>query len=308
MASLRQGAQRLRRAARRLTRLADRLEHGEAARDDFDEVVAEVVGTQREVFGERPRARRGEGGKAKILAYLEQHIGKPVHGEELAVVSGIQDWPRRVRQLRVEDGYAITELGASTYRLESLVPDSEAARQWRLANEIRKRAGSGRSRIEAFLAANVGEVVTGDHLDYVSRIRDWPRRVRQLRDEAGWPINSFIDEPGLGVGEYRLLSADPADRREPSQRLYPPELRHQVFERDNYTCQVCGRNREKALAAGDTRFYLEMHHKVAVADELADLDEAALHDMSNLVTLCHTDHLQETAKLHEQRRHRRRRG
>lgn len=308
MASLRRGAQRLRDAARQLNALANRLEDGKAAREDFDKVVAEVVGTQREHFGPRPRARRGEGAKARILAYLSEHLGEAVHGDELAAVSGIQEWARRVRELRIEDGYEIAELGSSTYRLDSPTPNRERAQQWQVANEIRKRPGSARSRIEAFLAAHVGEVVTREQIDYVSNIAEGSRRVRELRDEFGWPINSHIDEPDLEPGKYRLLSTDPADRREASQRLYPEDLRHQVFERDDYTCQVCRRNREKALAAGDTRFYLEVHHKVAIADELADLSVTERHDISNLVTLCHSDHLRETAKLQEQRRRSRRRG
>jgi 5-methylcytosine-specific restriction endonuclease McrA len=305
MASLRDGAERLRSAARRLLRLADDLEAGQAERADFDHVVAEVLGTQRDHFGPRPRASRGAGAKAKILAYLTDHVGREVHGEELAAISGIQEWARRVRELRVEEGWEIAELGSSTYRLESLDANVERALQWQLANEIRSRPGSARSRIEAFLSANVGKIVTREQIDYVSNIAEGSRRVRELRDEAGWPINSHIDEPDLEPGEYRLLSTDPADRREASQRLYPEGLRHRVFERDSYTCQVCRRNREKALAAGDTRFYLEVHHRVAMADELADLALKERHSLDNLITLCHIDHIRETAKLHEKKRRRR---
>jgi hypothetical protein len=43
-----------------------------------------------------------------------------------------------------------------------------------------------------------------------------------------------------------------------------------------------------------------------LADELADVPVAVRHDISNLVTLCHSDHLRETAKLQEQRRRSRR--
>ena len=81
----------------------------------------------------------------------------------------------------------------------------------------------------------------------------------ELRDEHGWPINWHIDEELLRVDEYRLVSADPADRLDIRQRLYKEDVRERVFARDNYTCTACGRDRARALAAGDTRFYLEIH-------------------------------------------------
>ena len=95
-------------------------------------------------------------------------------------------------------------------------------------------------RIEAFLRAFEGEVVSRDQIDYVAKIKEGSRRVRELRDEHGWPINSHIDEPDLRPGEYRLVSADPADRRDTRQRLYPEGLRERVFARDNYTCRSVG--------------------------------------------------------------------
>jgi hypothetical protein len=221
-------------------------------------------------------------------------------------MSGIQEWARRVRELRVEDGYDIRELGNSTYRLEAADPDVVVAEQWRLANELRRGGGSARMRIAAFLEANVGNVVTREQIDYVANIKEGSRRVRELRDEHGWPINSHIDEPELYPGEYRLLSTEPADRRDASQRLYPEGLRQQVFERDLYTCQLCGGNRDNALDAGDTRFYLEVHHKVAMADGLAALPVSERHNLENLLTLCHRDHLAETAKLQRASRTQRR--
>lgn len=308
MASLRQGAARLRRAAKQLLALADRLEAGQADRDGFDPVVAEVVGTQRDHFGPRPRAPRGQGAKNKVLDYLQAHLGQPVHGDELAAASGIQEWARRVRELRVEDGYEIAELGASTYRLDRAQPDVKKARQWQLASDIRNSPGSAIQRIARFLEANVGEVVSREQVDYVSGIAEGSRRIRELRDEHGWPVASHIDEEGLQSGEYQLLSSDPKDRRDPLQRLYPENLRQQVFERDDYTCKACGRNREMALAAGDTRFYLEVHHQVAVADELTAMPKAERNDMENLVTLCHADHLKETAKLQKRKARERRSG
>jgi hypothetical protein len=295
----------LRHAARHLQDVARRIDSGEGGREDLDAILAAVVRAQLRLFGPRPKAPRGKGARTRILAYLQDHVGEEVHGEELAAISGIQEWARRVRELRVQEGWNITELGGSVYRLDSVEPDIERAAQWKLANAIRRRSGSAKSRIQAFLTATVGQVVSREQLDYVGKIKEGSRRVRELRDEDGWPINSHIDEAALRPGEYRLLSLDPDDRRDPAQRLYPETLRHQVFARDRFTCQACGRNREKALAAGDTRFYLEVHHRVALADELATLPLSERDDPANLVTLCHTDHLLETAKLQKEKRGRR---
>jgi biotin operon repressor len=295
----------LRRIGQQLVRLADSIDAG-ATREQLDEAVAGIRAVQRRVFGPRPRAARGAGATQKLLAYLQQHVGEAVSGEELDAISGIQEWPRRIRELRVQEGYEITELGGSMYRLESAQPNAERAAKWQLLNSTRRRPGSAEDRIRALLEARVGEVVTRDDIDYVARIREGIRRVRELRDEEGWPIDSNVDDRTLRPGEYRLLSTDPSDRRDPLQRLYPDDVRERVFKRDNYTCQVCGRNREAALAAGDTRFYLELHHRVAVADEVAELPKEARNDPENLVTLCHSDHLKETAKLQRQKREERR--
>lgn len=282
-------------------------ETGRATREDIDGVVAQIVAVGARLFGPRPRAARGEGGRQRILAYLRAHVGEDVTGAELAAVSGIHEWARRLRELRVEHGYDIVEVADSVYRLERAEPDREGAERWRAANAIRRKPGSATDRIEAFLTAFEGQVVNRAQIDYVARIKEGSRRVRELRDEAGWPINSHIDEPYLRPGDYRLVSADPADRRDPRQRLYPEALRERVFSRDAYTCRICGRNRERALAAGDTRFYLEVHHKTAVAHELDALPPDKLNDEANLVTLCHADHLQETARFQERRRRERRR-
>ena len=61
----------------------------------------------------------------KLLEYLKERVGN-VYGDELHAVSGIHEWARRVRELRVEHGYDITELGGSSYRLERVEPDRNA--------------------------------------------------------------------------------------------------------------------------------------------------------------------------------------
>jgi hypothetical protein len=298
--------QRLRLLVRRLAEIERDVGAGFGGREDLDGFIAELRGLQIRLFGPPPRNRRGEGAKSRILSYLLERVGQEVAGEELAEISGIQEWARRVRELRVQEGYEISQLGSSTYRLDSAAPDEQRTAIWTRANVIRRRRGSGLERIAALLDASVGEVVTREQIDYVGKISEGSRRVRELRDEHGWPIDSHVDDPTLGPGEYRLTSNNQKDRRDPLQRLYPEGLRQRVFERDEYTCKVCGRNRKKAEAAGDSRFYLEVHHKIAVADDLAEMPRSERNNIDNLITLCHRDHLEQTAKLHQQKRKMRR--
>ena len=86
-------------------------------------------------FGGRRRAAHGQGARSMILAHLQTRVGEWVEGQELAAISGIQEWARRVRELRVEDGFDIEE-EAGRYRLRSKEPDVEAAQKWRTAHEI----------------------------------------------------------------------------------------------------------------------------------------------------------------------------
>ena len=294
-------AQQLREAAQTLEGLADAIARGEDVRADVEDVTAEVTTLLSRLYGPRPRAPRGEGAAWKMLAYLQAHVGEWVHGDELARVAKIQAWARRVRELRVEHGWRIEEEG-DRYRLLSLQPDVNSAAKWKVANSIRRRPGSATSRIAAFFEANVGEIVDRDQLDYVAKIKEGIRRTRELRELKGWPIDSHVDDPELGVSEYRLVSADPKDRRDPRQRLYPENLRAKVFERDNYTCQKCRRDKAKAEAAGDTRFYLEIHHKTAVDEELDALPADELNKENNLITFCHSCHRDETAEFQRRRR------
>src|SRR4051812_23201384 len=104
--------------AQKVEELAREVERGSARREAIDEIVAELRAVQVASFGDRARATAGKGAKSKILAYLVARTGEEVSGDELAEISGIREWPRRVRELRVEDGYEITELGSSVYRLE----------------------------------------------------------------------------------------------------------------------------------------------------------------------------------------------
>lgn len=125
---------RLKTLSGRLARLAEK---AHVDPQDLTKVRAELAGLERAARGRKRRAQ-GEGARTHILQYLKEHLGKPVFGEELREISGIQEWARRVRELRVELGYTIVEDGGR-YTLVSPDPDPEAATRWARANEIRRR-------------------------------------------------------------------------------------------------------------------------------------------------------------------------
>lgn len=106
-----------------------------------------------------------------------------------------------------------------------------------------KRSPSSKSRILAFLLANVGRVLTSDEISTASGgASEWARRVRELRDEEGYQILTNRDRADLKPGQYLLLTPE---RRPVFAREIGKQTRAFVLERNGYTCQMCG------LAAGD---------------------------------------------------------
>ncbi len=150
------------------------------------------------------------GARQRILRYLLLTQGKVVDKDELSGVAGIYEWARRVRELRVEEGWPISshenrpDLEPGQYILERTAPDEELRARWETANRIRNMTGSASSRILAFFRANVGHAVSQDELFYVAKIHDYPRRIRELTEE-GWQIESYLDRKDLAPGQYVLV-------------------------------------------------------------------------------------------------------
>lgn len=68
---------------------------------------------------------------------------------------------------------------------------------------------SARSRILAYLQWNRGSIVSKEELSGVAGISEWARRVRELREDEGWPIQTATTHPLLAPGQYRLVSLEP---------------------------------------------------------------------------------------------------
>lgn len=248
--------------------------------------MAELEQAQSALLQHRKRASGGSGARQRILEYfLEKGVGTPVTGQELRRISGIQEWARRVRELRVEEGWDIHHGGVS-YRLMSPVPDRAVAEAWNVANTIRREKGlSAREKILKYLQANVGQTVTSEMLNYVSGIQEHGRRVRELRTELGYAISTQIDRPELKPGEYVLESVQPT--LDVTERKVSDELRSQVFERDGYKCVICGRTAGPGVL-------LTAHHLIPKIEGGSDTDP------ENFVTLCHKDHATVTGEQQQE--------
>ena len=268
-------------ALRRLGGLLDSVEPETLDIETWLEALAAVGVAQRtlqapgKVIGEALGIRSA---KARIREYLLRRLGWVVTNYELAGVAGTLEWARRVRELSLEEGWDITAgpdggLKPGEYRLEVSGVDFEKAERWRARNEVRRLIGSGGSRCLAYLQEIFPEAASKEDLAYVSRINEWPRRMRELA-ESGWSVVSSADDPTRPAGSYRLESlaqGAPRERRAIAQR-------HAVLERDHWTCQQCG-----AFPSMISSTRLQIHHKRHVED-------GGGNDANNLVTLCEACH------------------
>jgi len=237
----------------------------------------------------------------RILYYLKKYQGMVIHGDEIMVVSGIQEYARRIRELRVQFGWEImsgiavndmskageeeipeelSSMKPNEYVLMIPEPDREAAHRWNTANAIRKGGGAVRDKILKFLRQNVGREVTNEELRYVAGNKtEWARRVRELRTEFGWPIASkSTGLPDLRVGVYVLQ----ADRQSyEHDRSIPDPVRREVLRRDKYACQRCDWSHQE-WNPDDPR-HLELHHVVHHAAG----GENTEYNLITLCTICH---------------------
>lgn len=100
---------------------------------------------------------------------------------------------------------------------------------------------SAKEQVRQFLRANIGKVVTSVQIrDAADGVTEWARRVRELRNDEGWPILTHNDSASLKPGQY-LLSEKPPEHPLPIvPRNISAALRAQVLDRNGFTCQMCG--------------------------------------------------------------------
>ncbi len=141
---------------------------------------------------------------------------------------------------------------------------------------------SARQRIKDFFEANVGVIVTAQQLqEAAAPVSEWARRVRELRDEDGWPIITNHDSSLLKPGQYMLERLVTEDAGSLGKRSISQRTRAEVLDRDGSTCQMCGKSPGETDDETGRKVRLHMGH--IVDKSLGGSDEA-----SNLRTLCST--------------------
>lgn len=143
-------------------------------------------------------------------------------------------------------------------------------------------AAGSKEKIRQFLIANIGRVIESHELQAAADgAVQYSRRLRELRDEEGWPILSHNDDASLKPGQY-LLREKPIIKDRPSfARSISARLRAEVLDRNGFTCQMCGVTPGEIDPATNRKVRLHIGH-------IVDKSLGGKDELSNLRTLCST--------------------
>lgn len=143
-----------------------------------------------------------------------------------------------------------------------------------------RRSGS-KQRLREFLLAHIGQVVTSKELRDAAGtgVSEWARRVRELREDEGWPILTHNDDARLKPGQYLLGEPPPETVR--FVRGISARLRAEVLDRNGFTCQMCGLTPGDIDPATGRKTRLHIGH-------IKDKSLGGKDELSNLRALCST--------------------
>lgn len=123
---------------------------------------------------------------------------------------------------------------------------------------------TGKKGIRAFLRQRVGEIVTTEQIrDASGNQVQYGRRLRELREEEGWRIESHLDADDLKPGQYRLASEPPAKSDLRFERSISGRLRAEVLIRNGNMCQMCGTGAGEPHPVNGRKTVLHVGHIVA---------------------------------------------
>jgi hypothetical protein len=135
-----------------------------------------------------------------------------------------------------------------------------------------------RSKLREHFLANIGKkMYSGELREIAGGTSEWARRVRELRTEEGYQIQTHNDRADLKPGEYILIDAKPLPAFE---RSISKETRAYVLDRNGFTCQMCG------AAAGENHPYDQSRKTRLHIGHIVDKSQGGTDDHSNLRAIC----------------------
>lgn len=135
-----------------------------------------------------------------------------------------------------------------------------------------------RTKLREHFLSNIGRVMDSDELREVAGgITEWARRVRELRTEEGYQIQTHNDRSDLKPGQYLLENPN----QQPAfERAISKETRAFVLDRNGFTCQMCG------VVAGEPHPYDPTRKTRLHIGHIVDKSQGGTDDASNLRALC----------------------
>lgn len=145
------------------------------------------------------------------------------------------------------------------------------------------RKPGSKERIRQFLLSHIGEVVTSIQIRDAAgtSVSEWARRVRELREDEGWPILTHNDTTELKPGQYLLREAPPDKSGVVFAGGISAKLRAEVLDRNGFTCQMCGLTPGEIDPATGRKVRLHIGH-------IIDKSLGGKEELSNLRALCST--------------------
>jgi hypothetical protein len=153
--------------------------------------------------------RDADSGRARLLAYLRHQVGRIVHTEELMIVAGIGDYPRRIRELRTKYGWPVisgiavrdmheddrsqpipaglelSNMAPDEYLLIEDRQDKDGIRRWASAARISSETDNPEQALLTYFRQSPGKRITAEELRTVAgNDSSWPAMVRALKQQG----------------------------------------------------------------------------------------------------------------------------
>ncbi len=140
------------------------------------------------------------------------------------------------------------------------------------------RKKGARTKLREHFLNNLGRIMDSEELREVAGgITEWARRVRELRSEEGYQIQTHNDRGDLKPGQYILEDPIPLPAFE---RTISKETRSFVLDRNGFTCQMCG------AVAGELHPYDSTRKTRLHIGHIVDKSQGGSDEPSNLRAIC----------------------